>query len=472
MLKINKSNLPHRRGEAGGAMIAYLIFALIIMATIAALGAYVIQNVNYGRWRLEMVNAYQYAQGGAAMACQNIESAFLTGGSILTNLTASTNGGWSKNTSKSSATELVFERTIAAPFTNQTVAVELWMTNSVNPPSIKVYSTATVGKSTQRVQANLDLKFAYGAAIISTGQGDYSTSVSKSCAQGGNVVVAGNNPNVTKVDGGILSNGAVNTNDCVIDSISKNLYGTANQIPDYTSPGSSYQLFDFNRFIAVADASSNHFPNLIAFVGQAKTKTLEGVVVVDIKYGSSLPDLDTKTLPSGINVRGTLVFNFTPNSKGKNWDPLDKIVNTATMNINAANLSGLNPNDPSTYTTGYPPTYTDPSKNPVNVDITAYGFENFTEADDLPALMYNNAILDMHGNINICGVVYSSSFMEIENKRDDQIQYFRGALIGGGGIYLENGKDAKTIVSYDPQALDVLATAGTRGKTAKLVYMK
>jgi len=140
------------------------------------------------------------------------------------------------------------------------------------------------------------------------------------------------------------------------------------------------------------------------------------------------------------------------------------------MNVNPANLSGLVPGNPATYTTGYPPTYSNPAKNPVNIDITSRGFPNFTAADDLPALMYNNAILDIHGNANICGVVYSSSFMEIENKSDGQTQYFNGALIGGGGIYVENGRAATSIVSYDPNAVGNLATAGGRGKSVVAVY--
>jgi hypothetical protein len=84
--------------------------------------------------------------------------------------------------------------------------------------------------------------------------------------------------------------------------------------------------------------------------------------------------------------------------------------------------------------------------------------------------MYNVGILDIHGPANICGVVYSPSFMEIENKQDGQIQYFKGTLIGGGGILLENNKRATTIVSYDPNALDLLATSGGKGKSLKVAY--
>jgi hypothetical protein len=123
-----------------------------------------------------------------------------------------------------------------------------------------------------------------------------------------------------------------------------------------------------------------------------------------------------------------------------------------------------------TYPTGYPPVYADTNKSPYSV--TPAGWPRFDPSDDLPALMYNNAILDMHGDVNICGVVYSSSFMEIENKQSGQTQYFNGALIGGGGIYVENGQHATSIVRYDQNALDRLATSGTRGKTMKVVYQR
>lgn len=248
-------------------------------------------------------------------------------------------------------------------------------------------------------------------------------------------------------------------------SVSMTNRNTAYEIPDYTADGSADQLFDFNRFIAAAKASGNHFTNLTSFVNVMKTGvTLEGIVAVDIAK-SELPSLSDSTLPFGINIRGTLVFNFSAA-----YRPSDKIVNTAAMNINPANLSGLVLGNPATYTSGYPPVYSNPAKNPANVDLVSRGFANFTPYDDLPAFMYNVGILDMHGPVNISGVVYSPSFMEIENKQDGQIQYFKGSLIGGGGILVENIRSGTTIVSYDSNSLNLLATSGTKGKSLKVAY--
>jgi len=97
--------------------------------------------------------------------------------------------------------------------------------------------------------------------------------------------------------------------------------------------------------------------------------------------------------------------------------------------------------------------------------------KNFGEKDDLPALMYNIGTLDVHGPANVCGAVYSPSFLEIENKQDGQLQYFKGMLIAGGGIYVENDKSGGiSVISYDAKSVDLLATAGSKGKNVQVVY--
>jgi hypothetical protein len=468
-----KTTAPSSNREQGSAMLAYLGLTLVITAAIAALAAYVVQNFQFNSRRQDMVNAIQFAQGGSALAVQDVCQAYTNGangGNFFANLTSGTTA-YTKNTGLSTSSQLVYERTITTPFTNQTVLARIYMTNSTSPDSARIVATASFGKSTQTSEVYVEMKFGYPAAILSTAQGDSCTAVNKSTSQGGDVVVDGSSSGLVKIDGGIMANGAANTNLCSVDSVGEGLYNTSSRIPDYTDPGSTNQLFDFSRFIAAADVMGTHYTNVTTFMTVAKASTtatpMEGIIVVDLPYKGTLPSLDPSHLPNGMNVRGTLIFNFTGA-----WAPLDKIINTATMNINAADLSGLVPGNPATYTTGYPPTFLDPTKNPYNVDITAKGYDNFKAGDDLPAMMYNNAILDMHGDVNICGVVYSSSFMEIENKQDGQTQYFRGSLIGGGGIYVENSHKSSSIVSYDANALDKLATSGTRGKVAVPVYRK
>ncbi|GDY23653.1 hypothetical protein LBMAG56_50000 [Verrucomicrobiota bacterium] len=471
---------PKNRPSAAGSVIAYFLFAIVIIGSIATLYAYSVQNLNLTHRRHDLAAAYEYAEAGTVIGCTALENAFTnSGGNLLSRLQAAPNS-FTKNNDLSTPQQLVFERLITAPFTNQTATVQLWMANSAAPSKARIVATAKVGGVTQTNIMHVEMAFGWGAAIISDNPGSSATGTSKSVAQDGNVVVDGSTSatSTTVVDGGILANGRANTNACRLvpgqmmrggqpfrASMSMTNRSTAFQIPDYTADGSADQLFDFDRFIAAAKASGNYFTNLTSFVNVMKTGVvLEGIVAVDVAK-SGLPSLSPSTLPFGINIRGTLVFNFS-----SAYSPSDKVANTAAMNINPANLSGLIPGNPATYTTGYPPVYSNPAKNPANVDITSRGFANFTPYDDLPALMYNVGILDMHGPVNISGVVYSPSFMEIENKQDGQIQYFKGSLIGGGGILVENNKRATSIVSYDPNAMDILASSGTKGKSLKVVY--
>jgi len=43
-------------------------------------------------------------------------------------------------------------------------------------------------------------------------------------------------------------------------------------------------------------------------------------------------------------------------------------------------------------------------------------------------------------------------------------------LITGGGLYFENVKRSKSIISYDRNALDNLSTQGTKGKGVFAIY--
>ena len=256
-----------------------------------------------------------------------------------------------------------------------------------------------------------------------------------------------------------------------------------------TKEGAADQLFDFKRYIAVADLTpsgpspsrNNHFTNMTAFRASLTTNSAanpyEGIVVVDIRkyYGDEkkgkqvdsgdFAELSAADYPNGINVRGTLVFNF-----AADVNPGDMIPINAAVNINAANLNGLNPSNPATYPTGYPATYADPAKDPAAIDITSAGFENFAASDALPAFIYNNGVLDLGGNANICGFMYTPGFMQIENRGDAQTQYFKGSLMSGAGLYVENVKRSATILSCDPNALERLATSGNKGKRLKVKF--
>ena len=463
-----------RASRQHGSILGYYIIVLFVLGAIASVAGFVVQHVQLGKRRSDRKNALEYSEGAALIACQELNKAYTNSSSFFTNLLSNSAGGYTKNTALSTSAQLVYGRSVSAPFSNQTAQVQIWTTNSTSPTKARIVSYASVGSITRTSTVYMAMSFGFGAAIISDAPGSASAGISKSVAQAGNVVVAGSSKSSTFVNGGVLANGRVNVNansGVATNSVSQTLYGTSSEIPDYTDESSADQLFDFNRFIAAAKLSGNYYSNVSSFVTAGKSNTLEGIVVVDIsKSDSSAKSIDSGDFPNGINIRGTLVVNF---SGG--WAASDKLVNTATMNINAANLSGLVATNPATYTTGYPPTFSNSAKNPFTLDIkSSYPqFDNFSPGDDLPALMYNIGILDIHGSANICGVVYSPSFMEIENKGSGTTQYFNGSLITGGGVIIDNGNSgSKSVVNYDPNALDRLATSGSKGKTVQVYYRK
>jgi hypothetical protein len=481
-----------------GNILAYLILLMVLAAAIASVGAYVAQTTNVAHRRSDMIAAQQYAQGGATIGCADLNAAYMNQTNSFPNNLATGSRPYTLNAGLSTGSLKVYERTVSAVFTNQAVTAQIWLTNAAAPTGARIVASSTVGKVTQTATVNLRMTFGNGAAILSVNKGTSDQGVAKSAAQDGNVVVNGGGTGgkglacYLIVDGGtgsaIDANGQVNVDTSATvppGSISKTNWGSGNQIPDYTGQGTANSLFDFNRLIAVADLTSNsttfvyntnthnnHFTNVATFANAIRVATnhfLEGVIVVDLRstdknWGNAGA---SGTFPFGINVRGTLFYNF-----GPEFGPLDKFIMDADLNVNAANLSGVVATNPATYATGYPPVYSNPSNNPVNIDITSKGFANFGPADDLPALLYSIGEVDIHGNANVCGVTYTPSYMEVENKGPaGSVQYFKGMVIMGQGIYLENTTAGSTsIISYDRQAIDNLSTAGSNGKTLVVSY--
>ncbi len=328
----------------------------------------------------------------------------------------------------------------------------------------------------------------YNAAIIDDGQSVAGTGSGKSYAIDHRTIVFDGFKQA--VWGGIRSNGAVDldgsstplTSDNISTELNHfsgpmkpNLYGTSEEIPDLTTPGSTKQLFDFNRFQAAAAAGAGATYNSLAAFSSAMNaanaagRPLEGIiyVTVDAAAEGGSPKLsDDKTgataIPGGINVKGTLAFHFINPP-----DNFYKVFIETPLHINAANLpANFDPKNSKTFATGYPPAFSTPSKDPRNVNI-APAFANFEAEDDLPALIFDNGTVDIHHETNICGVVYGPSFIEIENKHQ-QRQYFDGCLIGGAGMYLEGGSNsvnASQTFVYDPSAIDLLATFNNEAKT-------
>ncbi len=251
-------------------------------------------------------------------------------------------------------------------------------------------------------------------------------------------------------------------------TIEQDLGGTADEIPDFTSLGGPHQLFDFGRFEAAAAAGAGRvYTSLVQFnaaVGDANAfgDKLEGIqfVKIDLVADGPNPGLNINL---GINMTGTLVFYCPPGTP-----PDYKIVIQSPVRVNAADLTNLDVLVESTYASGYPGTFEIPTtKHPweVDIEILGLGYANFTVEDDLPAVMFNNGIVDFHRHTNICGAVYGPSFIEIENKTG-VLQYFNGAIFGGGGIYFEAHASGQgdIAVRHDKNTTDRLAVMGNKGQ--------
>jgi hypothetical protein len=242
-----------------------------------------------------------------------------------------------------------------------------------------------------------------------------------------------------------------------------NLAGTEDEIPDLTVPGSQTQLFDFGRFKAAADAGAGmSFASPADFVvamnaANVAGKPLQGIIYVTAD--ASKPN--NMSIPGGINIQGSLIFHFV-NVADHNY----KILFDMPVNINPASMPNFNADDPTTFATGYPPVLPF-GKDPRDVDITPAGYANYSADDDLPALAFDDCAIDMQDAVNISGVVYSPSFIGIEN-RAQTLQYFCGTVLGGAGIYLEgrdNSSNYHQVFNFDPNAVDSLATFANKAKS-------
>jgi hypothetical protein len=243
-------------------------------------------------------------------------------------------------------------------------------------------------------------------------------------------------------------------------TIEQGLYETSGEIPDFTSLGGENQLFDFDRFgAAAAEGAGQVFTTLDEFkvamkLANSMGENLEGITVLEIDPAEEgdKPKIHAKELPSGINIGGTLMFKFADGT-----GPEYKVFILADLNVNAADLTGFDPADEDSYTSGYPCKYDNPQKMPSEVDIGPT-YENFVLDDDMPAVMFNNCVVDIHGAANVSGIVYGPSFIEIENKKAN-LQYFNGAIYGGGGVYLQGSKEESGVqaIRFDSSTVDKLA---------------
>jgi len=241
--------------------------------------------------------------------------------------------------------------------------------------------------------------------------------------------------------------------------LKQELYGTEAEIPDFTDPGAADQLFDFERFLAAANAGCGQVISGIDAFHEAcdaanrAGSPLEGIIYlkIDAAEEGADPKID---VVGGVNISGTLVVDFTNPP-----DDFYKVALTCPLNINAAALpDDFDPSKLARHTTGYPATVS-AGKDPRGFAIGDDRYDDFAADADMPALVFNTGTVDIHGSANICGAVYSPSFIEIENLANN-LQYFNGAILGGSGIYIlgKVADNTAQVFIYDASAVDALPT--------------
>jgi len=282
-----------------GSIIVYVLVAIVLLGMIGSVGALVTQQTRVTLRQTQLAKAYQFADGGASIATGDLNRAYDSNANdIGTELINDDEFPYTLSSSLSTEDEFCYVRTIGAPFTNQLVSAQIWLKKDPSEGTARVVADATHGKVTQTVTVHVMASYAFGAALISTAQGDGSTKVKKSSAQnGGNLVIEGKD---ITIEGGTRSNGPTlfDYYEPENGQIKADLYGTEDEIPNYTD--SANQLFDFERFKAVAkkmkDASGDEQVYDVQGFKEAMLEAqktggkgyLEGIIVVEIDKNAKL----------------------------------------------------------------------------------------------------------------------------------------------------------------------------------------
>jgi len=142
-----------RRQNENGSIVAYFIFVVILVSGIASLATYVTQTTNITKRRGDMIASREFAYGGVVVGVGSLNKAVTNiANTLVKNLSAQyfvKNGNLSDNKTN------VYDRTVSAPFSNQTVYVQIWMKKGNTPTEARVVGTALVGKVTESATVNV-----------------------------------------------------------------------------------------------------------------------------------------------------------------------------------------------------------------------------------------------------------------------------------------------------------------------------
>ncbi|MBN4079138.1 hypothetical protein JYT26_00705, partial [Beggiatoa alba] len=74
--------------------------------------------------------------------------------------------------------------------------------------------------------------------------------------------------------------------------------------------------------------------------------------------------------------------------------------------------------------------------------------------EDIPTYLYSGGLIDMHGHVNISGLLYVPQAMELEAKStsDPTQQFISGAIVVRDGFYIEAKDNTITVISSEPNS--------------------
>src|SRR2546423_6116587 len=124
-----KTKHGQRRRNEQGSILAYFLLVVILVIAIASVGAYLAQTSNVVHRRNDMISAIQFAQGGAVVACDDVNNAYLSPGPGFPANLATNSPSYTLDSVLSTNQWKVYRRTISSPFTNQMVGAQIWVTN-------------------------------------------------------------------------------------------------------------------------------------------------------------------------------------------------------------------------------------------------------------------------------------------------------------------------------------------------------
>ncbi len=92
--------------------------------------------------------------------------------------------------------------------------------------------------------------------------------------------------------------------------------------------------------------------------------------------------------------------------------------------------------------------------------------------EDLPTYLYSGGLIDMHGHVNISGLLYVPQAMELEAKDSaaPSQQYISGAIVVRDGFYIEAKDNTITVISSDPNSYSTARTNGSAVTTPSLNF--